>query len=91
MDARVEGGFKKGLGRVQDAVGGLTGDAGTQIKGKLNEAAGSAQDAFGQVSDVAQTLFEEVESFAKENPRTAIGITLGLGVIVGLMLFGGRR
>ena len=35
-------------GRVQDALGGLTGDAGLQLKGKLNQAKGNVQDAIGK-------------------------------------------
>jgi uncharacterized protein YjbJ (UPF0337 family) len=90
-DDRIEGGVRKGIGRVQDAFGGLTGDARTQMKGKLNEAAGAAQDAAGQVRDLTQGLLEDVEGYARENPRAALAITLGLGVALGLMLFGGGR
>jgi uncharacterized protein YjbJ (UPF0337 family) len=35
-------------GRVQDAVGALTGDAGLQIKGKLKTGTGKVQDAVGK-------------------------------------------
>jgi uncharacterized protein YjbJ (UPF0337 family) len=36
-------------GRVEDALGGLTGDTGLQLKGKLNQAKGKVQDAVGKV------------------------------------------
>lgn len=58
---RIEGGVKQGVGHVQDAVGGLTGDDGVQAKGKVNEAAGSVQNAYGQVKDKAQDMAGQVK------------------------------
>jgi uncharacterized protein YjbJ (UPF0337 family) len=51
MDDQVMGMAQQGMGRVQDAVGGLTGDAKTQAKGKLNEVAGAAREGFGHLKD----------------------------------------
>ncbi len=90
-DDRIEGAVRKGVGRVQDAVGGLTGDERTQADGKLNQAAGSVQDLVGQARDRASDLYEEVESYAKEQPLAALAVTLGLGVVIGLVLSGGRK
>lgn len=101
-DDRVEGTLKQGVGRVQDAVGGLTGNTGTQAKGKANEVAGSVQDTVGQVKDRAQDVvgqakdraqdvYGEVESYAKEQPLQALAITLGVGVVIGFLLRGGRK
>ena len=89
-DDRVEGGVKKGVGRVEDAWGGLTGDAGTQAKGKVNQAAGAVQDVVGQAKDRAQDVYGGVESYAKEQPVVALGVALGVGVILGFVLRGGR-
>ena len=36
-------------GRVEDALGALTGDAGLQLKGKIKQAQGKAQDAVGKI------------------------------------------
>lgn len=36
-------------GRVEDALGGITGDPGLQLKGKLKQAQGNAQDAVGKI------------------------------------------
>ena len=99
---RVEGTVKQGVGRVQDAVGGLVGSDNTQVKGKLNEAAGSLQNTYGQVKDQAQDALDqarstvqdaygEVEEFTKEQPLTAIAIGVGLGLVLGFMLRGGRK
>ena len=41
---RPEGTLRSMGGKVQDAVGGLTGDTSMQASGKVNEAAGSAQE-----------------------------------------------
>ena len=90
-DDRIEGAVRKGVGHVQDGFGGLTGDAGTQARGKLNQAAGSVQDMVGQVREGAADVLGEVESYAKAQPLVAIAATLGLGVVIGLILGGGRK
>ena len=63
---QIEGVAKQGVGRVEDAVGGLTGDDKTQAKGKLNEAAGSLQQTYGQVKDKAQETLGQVTGKAQE-------------------------
>ncbi len=88
---RIEGAVRKGVGHVQDAVGGLTGDGRTQADGKLNQAAGSVQDVVGKARERASDLYGEVESYAKQQPLAALAVTLGLGVVVGLILSGGRK
>ena len=90
-DERIEGVAKKGVGRLQDAVGGLIGNDGIQIKGKLNEAAGSVQDAYGQVRERAEDLFGDVRGYAQDEPIKALAIGLGIGVALGLLLWGGRK
>lgn len=101
-DDRIEGAAKKGMGKVQDAVGGFLGDDKTQAKGKLNQAAGSLQDTYGQVKDQAsdvmdqardqaQDTYEQVESFIRDQPFAAAGVAVGLGLILGMMLRGGRK
>ena len=83
--------MREGVGHVQDAVGGLTGDARTQADGKLNQAAGSVQEMVGQARERASDLYGEVESYAKQQPLAALAVTLGLGVVIGLVLSGGRK
>ena len=90
-DDRLEGAVRNGVGHVQDAVGGLTGDTRTQAQGKLNQVAGSVQDVVGQARERVADAYDDVEGFAKEQPVTALAITLGLGVVIGLMLRGGRK
>lgn len=103
MDDQVMGVARQGMGRVQDAVGGLTGDGATQVKGKLNEAVGSAQQAYGQlasgVRDVVDSGLETVrgeihdqldtvESYVKSKPLPAVAIAASIGVVLGLLLRG---
>jgi uncharacterized protein YjbJ (UPF0337 family) len=94
-DDRIKGAVRKGVGHVQDAVGGLTGDEKTQIEGKLNQAAGSVQNAYGKtleaVSRRSQDALGEVESFAKEQPLAAVAISLALGFMLGLMVGRAQR
>ena len=90
-DERIEGVVRKGVGRVQDAFGGLTGDAATQVRGKLNQSGWSGQDAFGQAREMGEGLLEDLEGYAKENPLPTLAVTLGVGLVLGLLMFGGRR
>jgi len=79
---RIEGGMRDFGGRLQDAAGGLTGDPATQVRGKINQAAGQAQQTYGQALD-------EVRNFALEQPLTALATALCVGVVIGLSF--GRR
>lgn len=90
-DDRVEGALKKGAGKVEDAWGGLTGDGQTQARGKLDQASGSVQDAVGQARERAQDVFENVESYAKDQPAMALGVALAVGVVLGFVLRGSGR
>jgi uncharacterized protein YjbJ (UPF0337 family) len=54
-------------GKIQDAVGGLTGDASTQARGKWNQAAGKAQRTFGEAAD-------ELRDNVTGSPLTALAI-----------------
>jgi uncharacterized protein YjbJ (UPF0337 family) len=72
MSDRFEGTARNLGGRVQEGIGNLTGDAKTQAEGMYNQAAGQAQEAVGQVSDLI-----------KEQPLTAVLIAAGIGYILG--------
>ena len=99
---RIEGAAREGLGRLQDAFGGLVGDGATQARGKLNEAFGSAQHAYGRAKDGALDVFDEagdqlqralgdVEDYVREDPLKALAIGVGIGLTLGLLLWGGRK
>ena len=65
-------------GKVQDAVGGLTGDTGLQAKGKWNQAAGKAQKTFG---DAAEEIRENVVG----SPLAALAIVGGIFFALGFL------
>ncbi len=76
---RIEGTAKDVGGKIQDAVGGLTGDGSTQARGKANQAAGQAQDVYGQMVD-------EMTGFAKDQPVAALLSAAGVGIVLGYLL-----
>jgi uncharacterized protein YjbJ (UPF0337 family) len=74
----VEGTVRDLGGKVQDAVGGLTGDPELQAQGKWNQAAGKAQKTFGEAAD-------EVRENVKSSPLTALAIVGALGLALGFL------
>ncbi len=63
----IEGTLRDLGGKVQDGIGGLTGDTATQAEGKWNQAAGRAQKTFGEAA-------EEIRDNVKSSPLTALAI-----------------
>ncbi|MDP9096037.1 MAG: CsbD family protein [Pseudomonadota bacterium] len=76
---KVEGFARDIGGKLQDAAGGLTGDSGTQVRGKINQAAGQAQSMYGDVVD-------EVRDFTADQPLGALLAAVGVGVVIGFLL-----
>jgi uncharacterized protein YjbJ (UPF0337 family) len=76
---KFEGAARDVGGKVQDAIGGLTGDAATQARGKINQAAGQAQQAYGAAVD-------DVKAFTVSQPFTALLTAIGIGVVLGFVL-----
>jgi len=65
-------------GKVQDAVGGLTGDTKTQAEGKYNQMAGKAQKTFGAAAD-------EIRENVTNQPLTALAIVGGIFFALGFL------
>jgi len=65
-------------GKVQDAIGGLTGDVDTQARGKWNQAAGKAQKTFGNAA-------EELRENVADSPLTALAIVGGIFFALGFL------
>ncbi len=101
---RIEGTARDVGGKLQDAAGGLTGDAPTQARGKAKQVAGQVQDAYGQVADQAQDAYgrvadqaqdaygkaaEQVRRLPREQPLAVVLSSLSLGLLFGYLL--GRR
>lgn len=79
---RIEGVVRGVGGRLQDAVGGLSGDTSGQARGKVNQVAGGAQNAYGKTVDQLQEL-------THDRPLVVMLSMLGAGLLFGFAL--GRR
>jgi uncharacterized protein YjbJ (UPF0337 family) len=84
---RVEGTARNLGGKVQEGVGRVTGDAKTQAEGVLNQAAGRAQDLYGQTADTARQTATTLDSWFRETietqPYTTAVVALGIGWLIG--------
>jgi uncharacterized protein YjbJ (UPF0337 family) len=84
---RISGTAKNLGGKVEEGVGRATGDARTQIQGKLDQAAGTAQDLYGQAADAAidtaATFDKWLRTTIETQPYTAALVALGIGWILG--------
>jgi uncharacterized protein YjbJ (UPF0337 family) len=69
---RVTGAARDAFGRVQEAVGSVTGDRQTQSRGMYNQAQGQTQNALGQLGDCI-----------REQPLTSVLIGAGIGYVLG--------
>ena len=63
---RIAGSAKDFAGKVEGAVGGLTGDAKTQAEGRAREAAGTVQNLYGQAKDAASDVADAAVNYAKD-------------------------
>lgn len=62
--------------KVQDAAGGLLGDAGTHIAGKSRELGGKGKQLYVDTTDI-------VRDKTTDSPFTALAIVGGLGFLLG--------
>jgi uncharacterized protein YjbJ (UPF0337 family) len=53
-------------GRVEEGVSRVTGDKKTQVQGKLEQKAGSAQDLYGQTADTARDTGEDLDKWLRK-------------------------
>jgi uncharacterized protein YjbJ (UPF0337 family) len=63
---RIAGSAKDFAGKVEGAVGDVTGNAQTQAAGRTREAAGTVQNLYGQAKDAARDAGEAAVSYAKD-------------------------
>jgi len=80
---RIEGAAKEAIGNVEDAVGGLTGDAETQAAGKTRQAAGKFQNAYGKAFDEVRNASKHVIETSREQPIAALLVALAVGFFLG--------
>jgi hypothetical protein len=70
-------------------VGRLTGDAHARAEGFANQAAGTAQDLYGQAADTARQTATTLDGWLRHNietqPYTSALIAFGIGWLLGRM------
>jgi uncharacterized protein YjbJ (UPF0337 family) len=83
-------------GKVQEGFGRVTGDAKNQADGLLNQAAGAAQDLYGQAKETASDagqvvrqgamdVEDQVRRFIEQRPYTTAFAALCVGWFIGRM------
>jgi len=86
---RLEGTARNLGGKIQEGVGRATGDTKAKTEGLLNQAAGTAQDLYGQTADVARqtatTLDAWLRNTIETQPYTTAVVALGIGWLLGRM------
>jgi uncharacterized protein YjbJ (UPF0337 family) len=84
---RVKGTARNLGGKVEEAWGNVTGDARTQAEG--NQAAGAAQDLYGQAADTARETASSFEKTLRRTietqPYTSALVALGIGWLLDRM------
>jgi uncharacterized protein YjbJ (UPF0337 family) len=91
---RMEGTARNLGGKVEEGFGKATGDVKSQVEGTVKQAAGAAQDLYGQACETAgdaaaavrrQTgsLEKSIRDSVETRPYTAVAIALALGWFVG--------
>ena len=98
-DNRIEGAARTIGGKVESAVGNMTGDTKTQAEGVIDQAAGKAQRAYGQAKDTVRTaandyssqVLDTVEEYGDllaekvdARPITSVLIAAGVGFLLAM-------
>src|SRR5258705_5102546 len=91
---RAVGTAKNFGGKVEEGFGRVTGDVKSQVEGKLKQAAGAAQDLYGQARDTAEdavtTVRRQASSFEEKlrdtienRPYSAVAAGPAGGCVIG--------
>lgn len=88
---KAEGLLDEAKGKVKDAAGGLTGDAGLQASGKVDQLSGMAQQEFADLYDDAESKLEVATAFVQDRPLISLGIATVIGIIIGAIFFSRRK
>jgi uncharacterized protein YjbJ (UPF0337 family) len=75
---QLEGAAQQVAGKVQDAVGALTGDESTQAEGKARQALGSLQQTYGETVD-------NVRLAVASQPIQGVLIAAAVGFVLGAL------
>jgi uncharacterized protein YjbJ (UPF0337 family) len=93
---RVVGTARNLGGQAQEGFGRVTGDTKTRVEGVVNQAAGAAQDLYGQAKDTAVDAAQAVRRGASDatdiirdtienRPYTTAFVALCIGWVIGRM------
>ncbi|MFY9841366.1 MAG: CsbD family protein [Xanthobacteraceae bacterium] len=86
---RISGTARNLGGKVEEGLGRTTGDMKTQLQGKLDQAAGAAQDLYGQAADAARDTAVSFDKWLRTTietqPYTTAIVALGIGWLLGRM------
>jgi len=91
---RIEGAAKNMGGKLEDGFGRATGDIKSQVEGTVKQAAGAAQELYGQARETAGdatavirkqagSLERTIRDNLETRPYTAVAIALAFGWFVG--------
>jgi uncharacterized protein YjbJ (UPF0337 family) len=84
---RLEGTARNLGGKIQEGVGRATGDTKTKAEGLMNQAAGTAQDLYGQTADAARQTATTLDAWLRNSietqPYTTAVVALGIGWLLG--------
>ncbi len=73
---RLEGSARNLGGKVQEGVGRATGDTKSKVEGVMNQAAGTAQNLYGQAADVVRQNASPMEAWLRDKIETQPYTTL---------------
>jgi uncharacterized protein YjbJ (UPF0337 family) len=86
---RIAGTARNIGGKLDEGVGRATRDIKEQVQGKLDQAAGTAQDLYGQTAEVARDTAVTFEKWLRDSietkPYVAVAVALGIGWLIGRM------
>ena len=91
LENKAEGLVEQGIGRVKDAAGGLTGDAGLQAEGKVDQLSGMARQEFAELYEETEGKLEKAVTFVRERPLTSLGIAAAIGTRLALLFVPRRK
>jgi uncharacterized protein YjbJ (UPF0337 family) len=88
MDENRAYGTARNLGgKVQEGVGSVTGDTKLRAEGLANQAAGAAEDLYGQAADRARDSAASLDKWLRNTietqPYTTAIVAIGIGWLLG--------
>ena len=86
-DNRIAGTARHLGGKVEEGIGRVTGDPQTRAKGIGDQAAGTAQDLYGQAADAARDTAVSFDKWLRDTietqPYTTAVVAVGIGWLLG--------